>query len=252
MNDLVPYTSENYPVVADCDMVAEMITEAAGPNGFGLNDLDRVKVPSGGATSWEVPTVSGVEPMKYIDCIILDVRPGRSRWNPADRSSKVPLCASSDGIIGVGDPGGECRNCYYNKFDTAIDEHGVVGRGKACKELRRLTFYTPGEFLPKTLLLPPTSLGRIEGGGLTDISTYNRRLLSGGKPYYRVVTRIGLIKVTEPNPHSIVVFQKLDEIPREQWAQWDVVRTAVINSLRKDVSTFGDETSAGPSHANSF
>lgn len=251
MNDLTLYAREDYPVVADSTMVADMIVEAAGPNGFGVNDLDRVKVPSGGGQTWELPTPDGVKPVKHIDCVIVDVRPTRARFNPTDTNAKAPLCASTDGITGHGDPGGECRNCYFNKFETAVNEHGEPLRGKACKEGRRITFFVPDEYLPKTLLLPPTSIARIDGGGAADITTYNRRLLSGGKPYYRVVTRISLVVEKEPKPHSLVVFSRVTDIPREEWPHWDEIKKAVARSIRVDVGVVGDESSAGASHANS-
>lgn len=241
-NELVVPTPDHYPVLSDVDMTCQMIMEAAGTNGFGINDLDRVKVPTGGSTTWEVPTPEGVEPMKSIDCIIVAMHTNRAFWAPGNES-KTPDCASGDGIVGHGTPGGDCRNCHWNKFGTGWDDAGRAAKSKACKESRRLTFFTPGEFLPKTLMVPPGSLLRVDGEK-TDIQTYIRRLLSRGLPYWSVVTRIELVPMKSNNnkPYSIAVFSKVGDIPKDEREPWKRLHNVLDVSIRTEAGVLEEPT----------
>lgn len=236
------YSQDLYPVVQDTVMTCEMIVEAAGPEGFRVNDLDRIKVPSGGNTIWNIPTPDGVEPAKHIDCIIVSIRSPRSFWARGSQS-KVPDCASGDGITGHGAPGGECKSCYWNKFGTGWDEAGRQNKSKGCKETRRITFFMPGQYLPMTLLVPPGSLVRLEGEK-TDITTYVRRLLSRGIPYHHVVTRLSLVAITGgPRPYAVVAFSKVADVPKEEREQWTKIRQVVDAAVNTEVG-IQDEPSA--------
>jgi len=73
----------------------------------------------------------------------------RALWG----EERIPLCTSNDGRVGFGEPGGQCAVCRFNVFGT-----GKGGRGKACKEMRRLVIVVEGETFPALLHLPPTSI----------------------------------------------------------------------------------------------
>lgn len=93
--------------------------------------------------------------------VILKSQIARGYWRRGDRK---PVCTSRDGITGT-DAGGnehECARCGRNRWGTAVklNEMGqpVQGKGKACKEMRRLLFLEDGADLPVLLNVPPSSL----------------------------------------------------------------------------------------------
>jgi len=70
-----------------------------------------------------------------------------------------PICSSLDGKTGyfINEDGEkvsrECARCPFNAWGS-----GPNGRGKLCKELRRVYFLEEGHDLPAVVSLPPTSL----------------------------------------------------------------------------------------------
>ncbi|MDI9261284.1 hypothetical protein [Alicyclobacillus sendaiensis] len=70
-----------------------------------------------------------------------------------------PVCSSLDGKIGhfINEDGErvsrECQKCPFNAWGS-----GPNGRGKLCKELRRVYLLEEGHDLPAVVSLPPTSL----------------------------------------------------------------------------------------------
>jgi hypothetical protein len=150
------------------------------------NDLDRVRVPSGGGTAWAIPTLEGDEDMvKQIEGVIVHYRPARAYWSQSlDESGggSPPDCSAPDGKHGVGEPGGACAACPLNQFGSASDG----GRGKACKEMRLLFILKPDSLLPLVLVLPPTSI--------KPFKKYLQRLTSAAVPYSKVQSTIGLEK----------------------------------------------------------
>ncbi|MCL6489827.1 MAG: hypothetical protein K6T76_12960 [Alicyclobacillus mali] len=70
-----------------------------------------------------------------------------------------PICSSLDGKVGyyVNEDGErvgrECARCPFNAWGSAPN-----GRGKLCKELRRIYLLEEGHDLPSVISLPPTSL----------------------------------------------------------------------------------------------
>lgn len=171
--------------------VMEVMRENLGNQGASVFDLDRVRVPSGGGTAWEVPTLDGLEPSKHVEGIIVHWREPRAYWKLSlDESGGgvPPDCSSVDGVFGVGDPGGQCVRCPLAAFNTAPPKTpgGEPGRGQACKQMRLLFLLRPTDLLPLAIFAPPTSLGNLR--------KYFLRLASAGAPYYSVVTRLGLEK----------------------------------------------------------
>lgn len=151
-------------------------------------DLDRVKVPAGGATTWEVPGLE-TSSTQALDGIIVHWREPRAYWSrPLEDSggSAAPDCSSPDGVRGVGDPGGACEPCPLNQWGTAT-RNGVTGRGKACRQTRLLLMLRPDDLLPVAVIAPPTSLGPLR--------KYFLRLVGRSMPYHSVVTRLRLARV---------------------------------------------------------
>lgn len=175
-------------VSADAETLRQVVADNLGAGGnITPFDLDRVRVPAGGGTTWEIPGLEGVTESKELLGIVAYWRDGKSYWATSiDESGggAPPDCASEDGITGRGDPGGDCGRCPFSVFGSDLLPNGQRGRGKACKDLRLLFICRPTDLLPLVLQVPPTSLGSVK--------KYFLRLASGGVPYYGVVTRFTL------------------------------------------------------------
>lgn len=168
-----------------------------GLNAFGLN---RLKIPSGGITSFVVPGLEGDKLEKEVTGVVLFAKGNEKAWY---RSKKVtgqrPDCASHDGMQGYGciDPKiaeGEigpqedhlCGECPWNKWGTAVDAQGKPGKGKACKDMQIALILQPESLLPLTMTIPPTSLSAMRD--------YSRNLMTAGRQLTGVVTKLTLMK----------------------------------------------------------
>lgn len=165
----------------------ELLRDALGGESLSIRDLDRVKVPSGGGTTWELPTLDGETAVKEIEGVIIHRATRRAYWEYAmedrpDGDDGRPQCSSDDGELGLGDPGGSCATCPYNEFESDIKG----GPGKACKEMRQLFVLTKDDILPLVVTVPPASLANVKA--------YLLRLLRAQLSPSDVVTKIALQK----------------------------------------------------------
>jgi hypothetical protein len=74
-----------------------------------------------------------------------------------DIMNQPPICSSVDGYIGNELATGETRNCTEcpnNQWGSSSKD----GRGKACKNMRRLFILAEDSDMPIVLTLPPTSI----------------------------------------------------------------------------------------------
>ncbi len=119
--------------------------------------------------------------------IILDSNSVNAYWIESfdDTGGGVPPdCWSMNAI----DPGPEvespgsdlCARCDKNKFKSD------GGRGKACKNIKRVHIILPDQFLPFRLPLPPTSLSVFE--------TFSYMMVSGGLESFDAVVRFSLVE----------------------------------------------------------
>jgi len=146
----------------------------------GLNlSFDKVRIPAGGSTMWELDEG---EVSKEIDGVIVDHYPVNAYFeNEYTGEIAPPTCSSMDGKIGSGEPGGTCTNCQLNKYGSAED-----GKGKKCKNLRRLYILRSGEILPILITLPPTSI--------KNFSDYvSKKIVTKGMKTCDVVTTLSLV-----------------------------------------------------------
>jgi hypothetical protein len=170
--------------------------------------LPRIKTPSGGTQSWNIPTAQGEDNAKHLDCIILAHQPCRGYWPGEFKGGEPPQCSSPDGVTGFGDPGGSCRSCPYAQWESAAS-----GRGQACKAMWRLFILREGAILPYLLTLSPTSLKPFQ--------TYMTTLAFTATPYYLAITRIGLDKAKNADgiDYSVATFQQVGELGEEDEAR---------------------------------
>ncbi|MCL2194341.1 MAG: hypothetical protein FWB76_00100 [Oscillospiraceae bacterium] len=180
MPNEITTTTQGFMSLANNDIAAMMAEELDGLDaGF-----ERIKIPAGGSTMFEVPGEDGEpESVKEFSAVILYHHPLHSYYaTKYTGGNQPPNCASFDGVTGEGSPGGACRKCPLNQFGSG--ENGA----KACKNRRRIYVLREGEIFPLLLSLPT--------GSLQEFTRYIKRLLSRGRKSNAVATRFTLRKAT--------------------------------------------------------
>lgn len=177
--DLVVKNESGFLQAAGFNMSEYMSDDLAGLE----LTFDRIRIPSGGGTLYEVPSTDAEETdsVKEFSGVILHHHPVFSYYREKyTGGNNPPDCGSYDGMVGEGNPGGNCRACPLNQFGS--DEGG----GKACKNRRRIYILREGEVFPLILSLPT--------GSVKEFTKYIQRLLSKGRKSGTVVTKFGLRK----------------------------------------------------------
>lgn len=162
--------------------VTDIVKANIGDAGLNEWELDRIKIPAGGALSWSVPSLEGEEMVKELTGIIVAWRDTRAYWKTNFAESgegSAPDCSSPDAVQGYGDPGIKCELCPNAEWGS-----GTNGVGQACKLTRNLYLLRAGSLLPEVVVLSPTSI--------PPFRKYFQRLAQQGIPYYGVVTAVGL------------------------------------------------------------
>lgn len=193
------------------------------PSGF-----ERIKIPSGGGIAFEVPGDDPESPdmVKEFKAVIAYHHPVNTYYKEKyDGSNNPPDCGSMDGRVGFTEDGEiiECAKCPFSKFGTAED-----GKGKACKQKRRLYLVREGEILPTIMTLPT--------GSLTEYSKYIMRLLNRGKKSNQVVTKFSLKKAQ--NATGINYSQAMFALDRELESE----EIKYIATLSEQAKTFAQRT----------
>lgn len=197
--------------------LAEAVAEEM--DGLGALTFDRVKIPSGGGISFELPgeDEDNPESSPSLVGVILDHYPVNAYWRDKySGGSNPPDCSSFDGKRGADRETGEirsCDTCPYNQF-------GSDGRGKACKNLHRVVILREGNPVPIILALPPTSIKSMR-------DYIGKKILLKGLRCYQAITRITLRKETNADgiTYSRAVFTFQDALSPEQTAQVESMRT---------------------------
>lgn len=167
-------------IPVDPERLKELMEANFGHGGAPV--VDRVTVPPGGGTSFQVPTTMGPQPQASLTGVVVFEHRARAYWGKQGESTGAPPeCSSQDNWRGVGVPGGLCMNCPMNKWDT-----GKEGRGKACKEFHRVYLLQAGDTLPILLTVPPTSL--------REWDKYGTRVTREGNTLQEVVTSFTLVQ----------------------------------------------------------
>jgi hypothetical protein len=150
-------------------------------------DLDRIKIPAGGGTTWSIPTLDGEIDTKEFEGVIVAFKNQRAYWEESFSGGNVPPdCSSDDGMTGTGEPGGDCGKCRWSQFESATGEDGKPRPGQACKQVRLMAIVMKDDLIPILIAAPPTSLGNMR--------RYFLRLSSRAVPFYGVLTKFTLIK----------------------------------------------------------
>lgn len=199
----------------------------------------RIKMPSGGGNFFDFDD----EPLKEFVGIVVLSQKARAFW-PGEGTGSPPLCASSNGAAGMAniedaeqmhlaselpvphpatqsftDGGGpyECPNCPLNRWGS--DPKG--GRGKACKELRRLLILVDGYTAPIMLTLPPTSA--------KEWDRYCSVLKNKKSAFFAVRTHFGLERMKNQGgiDYSVVRVYKEGDIE-------EVEKIRAVSAIRKE------------------
>ena len=154
----------------------------------------KIKIPSGGGLAYEVQgeEETDVEYMKEIKAVVVFTHRVNGFWAGAygdDDQNKAPVCSSIDGKTGVRIDSGEvisCETCPLNQFGSATDQKGEPGKGKACKNMRRLYLMMDNDPNFYLLTVPPTSI--------KDVNKQLAKIMAGGTPYTGLVLKLTLEK----------------------------------------------------------
>lgn len=180
-NEITTTNNTGYLVLRDFNLSNVMAEEMTGLSA----SFERIKIPSGGGTVFEIPGDDPDEPetVKEFSAVILYQHPLNAYYKEEYQGgSNPPDCGSYDGVCGTGSPGGTCRTCPYNAFGSG--KNGA----KACKNRRRLYLLREGEIFPMILSLPT--------GSLKGFTRYLMRILPKYKNSNAVVTRFTLKKAS--------------------------------------------------------
>lgn len=219
---------ENYLPVSFGDLDwKEIIHDNIGTDTIDRFALPRLRIPPGGGKAWEVQTLEGYESRQTVDGIIVHWTPLRAYWqNPygSGGGNQPPDCSSENGIVGVGDPGGNCHDCPLNQYGTSAN-----GRGKACKEIRAVFLKPANSVYPFFLSLPPTSLKGFRSQMIN--------MANAGVGYWHAVVQLGLEqdKSADGFNYSKVTVKVLKRLTQEQVAQFKLYRDEIRPLLDSSV-----------------
>ena len=191
--------TEGYAALANMDMLSEAMADDCQGLEF---SFDRVKLPAGGGTAFEIPCAESEdsEMAKDITGVIVYNHPAYAYY--ADKytgGNNPPDCGSFDGVTGIGTPGGNCSKCPYNKFGSG------EGQSKLCKNKRMLYILQEGELFPVMLSLPT--------GSLKNFTNFVKGNLSKGRKLSQIVVKISLKKAASASgiaySQAVFAFQRM-------------------------------------------
>lgn len=203
MSELVILDTD-YPVLTDegSALVKELLAGLAGER-LSMSDLGKVTVPGGGGKFWEIDDESEAD----LRGIIVHTHLQRGLWETSYEEGggdEEPICSSHDGVVGHGDPGGDCATCPMAQF-------GSDGERPSCQTSRIVWMLREGENLPLHVKVPAKSL--------KPAKKYIFGLARKGLPVHGVVTKMALRVEEKPQRHSVVEFAMVEALEPAQVAR---------------------------------
>lgn len=180
-------------------------------------DAKHIKIPSGGGKAYEVETDDPDDPevMKEVQGVVIFTHRMNAYWarsfgatDEDGNTNKLPDCSSMDGETGTERETGaskRCATCPYNQF-------GSAGRGKACKNMRRLYIMMSGRPDIYLLTVPPTSI--------KDVNKMLKKIMgSMHMPYSRMVLSFKLAAAESGDgiKYSRVTVESAGLLPKDAW-----------------------------------
>lgn len=211
----VPEVNEGFMKLKSFNLMDAMNDDLVGLD----LDFERIKIPSGGTTMFEVPgdESSDTVSVKDFKGVILYHHPVLAFYkNKYTGGNQPPDCGSYDGLNGIGEPGGSCTTCQFNKFGSG--ENG----SKACKARRRVYLIMEGNLIPVLLTLPT--------GSIREFTRYIMRLWRKGYTTSAVVTKFTLRKAV--NSGGIAYSQAQFNIDRVLNSDEEALLTAMAEKVK--------------------
>lgn len=204
---------EEYAIIKETpETIRDIVAENLGEGGIDPFQLDVVRVPAGGGTTWVVPSIEGEQESKELVGVIAFWEDTKAYWETGYEDSGGGTPPSCRGMIieengfkfwqGFGDPGIRCDTCQHNQFP-----HG--GGRKACRDMRRIYMLRSGDILPVVIVAPPTSINPFR--------EYFRRLVSQRIPYWGAVTKLELNRTANKSgiKYSEIVPTFVEAVPAD-------------------------------------
>ena len=210
----------------DEDMIAELKEQMADLDDAGIS-CNVIKIPSGGGIAFEIQMggdPSDTDSQKEITGVVCFTHRMNAYWpttyGSGEDGSQIPTCSSMDGKTGLNTETGEisnCDTCPLNQYGTDIKG----GKGKACKNMRRIYIMCDNDPTPYLLTVPPTSI--------KDVNKQLTRILAAGIPYTNMIMRFKLEKTKNANgvAYSKVIIEKAGPLPAGA--------AAAITGLRREI-----------------
>lgn len=192
MSKLPAKTTDSAFAITTTPDAPAALTDAYASLGIDSFNLNRLSIPAGGATAWQVETLEGTETLTDVEVIIAGIKGNEKVWWRDDFSGNggPPDCSSHDGITGFGnntkdadkEPGEHaCRSCPWNQWTSARSG----GPGKDCGDIAFMVFFRKDALLPDMLVVPPSSLKAVRD--------YSMKLMQAGKHPRKVATKMSLV-----------------------------------------------------------
>lgn len=199
-----------------------------GSQNLDVQDLEKILLPSKGAVTWQYETIDGDVTTKDITGIVIhfiDRRMYYSKPFSETGGGERPDCSSGDMITGVGNPGGKCEDCKFEKFESSD-----TGLGSACKPERILFIAMGNDLLPTVIKIPVTSIKAV--------AKYFLRLGSKGIPFYSIETILTLEKEKSKSgiPYSKVVINVGKKLDEKMVINIEKYRDDIIKHLNKNAN----------------
>ena len=219
---------DNMPIIYHCMgtedslSLSDIIADSLDGVQMTLFDLDIVKVPGGGTTSFDIEDAD----KSKIEGIILNILDMRSYWEKESGDddgamNSPPDCSSYGGVVGYGNPGGKCATCQHAAFGS-----GKNG-GQKCKHMKLVFIAKEGSFLPVAIKFPPTSLNAVKA--------YTLSMIKAGKKRddYSCVFSLKKIDKTKTTPaYSVIEISEGKKIPSTY--------TAAVKTAKDQTAKFID------------
>lgn len=244
-------TVENFKIVTgmeamDEELRAELEDELDDLDDDGGIDAKHIKIPSGGGKAFEVETDDPDDPevMKEVTGVIIFTHRMNAYWaqkfgeaGEDGNINKSPDCSSMDGKQGVNRETGEirtCDTCPYNQF-------GSDGKGKACKNMRRLYIMMNNRPDIYLLTVPPTSI--------KDVNKALKKIMGQQHiPYSRMIVtfKLNVVENADKIKYSKVTLEKTGLLPEALYKTTAELRKAMKQSYESVAITTDDYKEAAP------
>ncbi len=170
-------------------------------------------------------------PVKELDGVIIFGQKQKAwyeqEYDPSNPRKTPPECYSHGSVVpdshAAKPQSKDCKSCKHNKFETA-----KMGKGKACRDLRRLFLLrnvTPGEesLMPKQLNVTPTSLKNFDD--------YLSKLTDYGFSIDEVITKVVGTRKNRDDKYLVYSFQRVKAFNEDVAEEAQVLRN--VKALRE-------------------